>query len=147
LKARREARNNYLRERRKERARLRRGTSTTWSPPASPTPPPRSVGVGRDEFLQECQAPDPHKMLESARSAIKQHANTDKVFAVAIYKQASKWSRVINMETFGLLRDIVTLAKNQDTGRIVKQGRELGIVGIVVAVLVLLVGLAAALSK
>eukprot|EP00418_Pyrodinium_bahamense_P015766 CAMPEP_0179124118 /NCGR_PEP_ID=MMETSP0796-20121207/58639_1 /TAXON_ID=73915 /ORGANISM="Pyrodinium bahamense, Strain pbaha01" /LENGTH=400 /DNA_ID=CAMNT_0020822767 /DNA_START=32 /DNA_END=1234 /DNA_ORIENTATION=- len=99
----------------------------------------------RDEFLLECQSPNPHEMLENARSAIKQHANTDKVFVLANYKQVSKWSRAINMETFGLLRDIVTLAKNQDTGRVVKENQNFVATSIcsAVVVAVVVVGLAA----
>eukprot|EP00933_Yihiella_yeosuensis_P060659 TRINITY_DN63405_c0_g1_i1.p1 TRINITY_DN63405_c0_g1~~TRINITY_DN63405_c0_g1_i1.p1 ORF type:complete len:425 (-),score=57.04 TRINITY_DN63405_c0_g1_i1:226-1500(-) len=76
----------------------------------------------RDAYLRECQDDNPQEALQAIMQAVKQSANTEKVFAISSYKEVSQWSKAINHETFTLLRDALTLAKNQNTGRIV-QGR------------------------
>eukprot|EP00929_Paragymnodinium_shiwhaense_P021246 TRINITY_DN13909_c0_g1_i1.p1 TRINITY_DN13909_c0_g1~~TRINITY_DN13909_c0_g1_i1.p1 ORF type:complete len:438 (-),score=64.56 TRINITY_DN13909_c0_g1_i1:111-1337(-) len=81
------------------------------------------VATKRDLFLEECQQPEPHKELDRVLKEIRVDGNTDVVCAVANYKEDSAWSDETNTETYRLLRQLVTLAKNQDTAVVLHENR------------------------
>ncbi|CAE7705662.1 unnamed protein product [Symbiodinium sp. CCMP2456] len=67
----------------------------------------------RDEFLQACQAPKPHRELEAAIQGVQKAANTNHVFALTNYKRGCAASRRVNEATFQLLSQLITFVDKE----------------------------------
>ena len=98
-----------------------------------------------DVFLKECQEEKPGKALQKAVGGIGEAALTKHVYPITNYNQESVASARNNKATFGLVSQLLALAKHENTAKVQSQNT-LGALWALGAVTVLVLALASAKS-